>query len=462
MRNSERQPTERDGARRRRTGRDAGRGNGVVTGALRSAPASDVREPGGAIIAAHIVFQVFIIYYGTLQELGTFQVDDVPSNGYAFEQMRLLPKAVLDLATHGIKGDIRAVRHLTKRLLRNNDTELDEIRDALTELLVHSEAQPTRLLGRFDNDVGLPAGVTATLVNDAPTPILAAAAWEQVQRIIREREHETELKALGLEPTRSVLFVGPPGVGKTLTAQYLAHRLGIPLVSIDLATVMSSLLGGTGNNLRSALEFAAAQPSVLFLDELDALAKRRDDVADVGEPRRIVNVLLLELDRWTSSSLFVAATNHPELLDRAIWRRFDAVVQLPNPEFDARARIIDAALLAGLQSVDRETIETVARATDGFSAAALVALCKSALRNIALGDATAVAEALGTALVEHMRRSALDDRSRAGIALAMHALLGTPHRSIAEEFGVSHATIGRDIRALTKRASGGRKYAQKK
>jgi hypothetical protein len=111
-------------------------------------------------------------------------------------------------------------------------------------------------------------------------------------------------------------------LGDTLAARVLARTLGRPLLILDLAAVMSSFLGRTGGNLRHVLDYAKSIECVLLLDELDAIAKRRDDAGEIGELKRLVTVLIQEIDDWPSSGLLVAATNHPELLDPAIWRRF--------------------------------------------------------------------------------------------------------------------------------------------
>ena len=131
---------------------------------------------------------------------------------------------------------------------------------------------------------------------------------------------------MGLSPTRSAIFVGPPGVGKTLTARWLASQLGVPLYVLDLTAVMSSLLGRSGTNLRAALDFAKRSPCVLLLDEIDAIAKRRSDDTDIGELKRLVTVILQEVDEWPATGLLLAATNHAELIDPALWRRFDLVI----------------------------------------------------------------------------------------------------------------------------------------
>lgn len=185
---------------------------------------------------------------------------------------------------------------------------------------------------------------------------------EALEGVVLERAKAVQLQELGVAPTRSLLLVGPPGVGKTQAARWMAKQLGRPLLTLDLATVMSSFLGRTGNNIRAVLDYARGQDSVLLLDEFDSIAKRRDDATDVGELKRLVTVLLQAIDEWPASGILVAATNHPELLDPAVWRRFERVVTFPAPtaaelrnlverlvgrQIDEPARILTAAALQG-------------------------------------------------------------------------------------------------------------------
>ena len=166
-------------------------------------------------------------------------------------------------------------------------------------------------------------------------PLLSSQIEDSLDQIILERKHIDRLKTLGLQPTRSAIFVGPPGVGKTLTASWLAQKLDVPFYVLDLTAVMSSYLGKSGNNLRAALDFAKRGPCVLLLDEIDSIAKKRSDDSDVGELKRLVTVILQEVDEWPSSSLLLAATNFAELIDPALWRRFDLVLNFEKPNSES-------------------------------------------------------------------------------------------------------------------------------
>jgi AAA+ superfamily predicted ATPase len=138
-----------------------------------------------------------------------------------------------------------------------------------------------------------------------------------------------------------------------MAARWLARELDRPLLILDLAAVMSSFLGRTGSNLRHVLDYAKSIECVLLLDELDALAKRRDDRGEIGELKRLVTVLLQEVDDWPSSGILVAATNHAELLDPAVWRRFEMAIQFDLPDTAAIETLVRRLLAPRFNEADK-------------------------------------------------------------------------------------------------------------
>lgn len=243
------------------------------------------------------------------------------------------------LALAGRNTDVRMYLSRLSRRYRESNPALSQ---SLAELLTRPQegrasriAQGAAEARNPDDEESRPSvlrsGVAALELTALPAPVFSSALQEEIDQLLVERHRADELIAHGLRPASSAVFVGPPGLGKTVTAQWLAQVLDLPLLTLDLTTVMSSRLGQSGANLRLALDAARSQPSVLFLDEIDAIAKRRDDEGDVGELKRLVTILLQEIDDWPSSSLLLAATNHPELVDPALWRRFDMRLTFSTP-----------------------------------------------------------------------------------------------------------------------------------
>lgn len=149
--------------------------------------------------------------------------------------------------------------------------------------------------------------------------------------LIEEQRKADVLRAHGLEPRHRALLVGPPGNGKTSLAEGLAYELALPLFTVRYDAVVTSYLGETAQRLRRLFDFVRTEPCVLFFDEFDAIGKERGDIHETGEIKRVVTTLLLQLDDLPSYCVLVAATNHPELLDRATWRRFELRLELDRP-----------------------------------------------------------------------------------------------------------------------------------
>lgn len=170
--------------------------------------------------------------------------------------------------------------------------------------------------------------------------ILPATVSKAIEEMIEE-QHRTELlRSHNLEPRHRLLFAGPPGNGKTSLAEALAAELAVPLCVVRYEAVVASYLGETSTRLQKLFDYVRTRRCVLFFDEFDTLGKERGDEHETGEIKRVVSTLLLQIDRLPSHVVVVTATNHPELLDRAVWRRFQLRLELPRPDVDAIARYL--------------------------------------------------------------------------------------------------------------------------
>jgi len=266
-------------------------------------------------------------------------------------------------------------------------------------------------------------------------PIWEPPVSMALKQVVSERQRVDELAHKGLLPTRSLIFTGPPGVGKSLAARWIARELGRPLVTLDLSAVMSSFLGRTGANVRHVLDYAKGVDCVLLLDELDSIAKRRDDASDVGELKRLVTVLLQEIDDWPSTGLLIAATNHSDLLDPAVWRRFELRVAFPMPTDAAVRKAIDVFLGPGDASLQWHDALSVALRGLSFSDIERELMLA---RRSSVVHCEPIENALGR--VVKNRIEPLPRRERGQIALWLTEA-GISQRQVHELTGVSRDTI---------------------
>jgi SpoVK/Ycf46/Vps4 family AAA+-type ATPase len=249
-------------------------------------------------------------------------------------------KELVHLSRLALSGRRQDVQTFISRLARRLQTVRPDVSEQLQRLLMESPTSASPLRNEAISAIPTDSDSRLRLARpEFPVMLDAQPIWtdevrQKIRQVLAERSRQPELAKEGLLPTRSVLLTGKPGVGKSLTARWIANQLERPLVTLDLSAVMSSFLGKTGTNVRYVLDYAKNMECVLFLDELDAVAKRRDDETEIGELKRLVTVLLQEIDDWPSTGLLIAATNHPDLLDPAIWRRFELIIQLPMPSDD--------------------------------------------------------------------------------------------------------------------------------
>jgi SpoVK/Ycf46/Vps4 family AAA+-type ATPase len=190
----------------------------------------------------------------------------------------------------------------------------------------------------------------------------------------------------GVAPRRTLLFTGPPGCGKSATAEALARELDREFAVVNLSTVVSSFLGDTAKNLSSIFEAASAEPWVVLFDEFDAIGKERAERTDHGELKRVVTAFLQQLDNFLGPSVLVAATNHPALVDSAVWRRFSIVLQFDPPSVHELREL----LRLKLRSIRRENgfnIEAAASACKGLTQAEVAQVVEDSYRSHLLHDA---------------------------------------------------------------------------
>ncbi|MCY3963235.1 MAG: ATP-binding protein [bacterium] len=213
---------------------------------------------------------------------------------------------------------------------------------------------------------------------DLVLPPDVVAVLESLTDEFRKR---SALRAHGVAPRSSVLFVGPPGCGKSASAEAMAGELGIPVARVQLATVVSSYLGETARNLEQIFSFLDVGSWVLIFDEFDMLGRERSDRSDHGELRRIVAAMLQVVEEHRGDSLFVATSNHPTLLDSAVWRRFDEIVDLPEPDEEARCAVLELKLRSVRYEFD---MMGASKSMKGFSAAEVEAAALDAIRLMVL------------------------------------------------------------------------------
>lgn len=161
--------------------------------------------------------------------------------------------------------------------------------------------------------------------------VLGRTTRDDVRELIAETAQISLLRSHSLEPRHTVMLVGPPGTGKTSLAEALATEMALPFLTVRYEGLVGSYLGETASRLQQIIDYVSRTPCLLFFDEFDSVGKERADQHETGEIKRVVSSLLLHMDSLPAHCVVVCATNHPELLDRAVWRRFELRIELPRP-----------------------------------------------------------------------------------------------------------------------------------
>lgn len=242
---------------------------------------------------------------------------------------------LLQLVQSGSRGDRQLFKKVVEAIIaEERSKQHNSLADKLEENLnLYNFSSNTKA---FINGVSKADDSRNFLFEKEPTIllhdlVLNVKTKKHLEEFIEEQHRADLLRSYGLEPRNRVLLVGPPGNGKTSVAEAIATSQMTPFFSVRYENIIASYLGETSTRLKSLFDYVRTQRCVLFFDEFDSIGKERGDIHETGEIKRVVSTLLLQVDRLPSYVTVIAATNHPELLDRAVWRRFQLKFVLSKP-----------------------------------------------------------------------------------------------------------------------------------
>lgn len=312
---------------------------------------------------------------------------------------------IIKIIDYGLDGNhnklLSQIKVLIENLTKDGDTFSAE---ALSQTLSISKKafkpqSQTALFERplpVEKDSRFPLADKTIYQKDEIWIELPVGTQEIIHKFINYYNNRKILLEKNIPVNSSIILYGPPGTGKTKTASYIASMLGLPLITARTDALISSYLGATSKNIRMLMDYAQATPCVLFLDEFDALAKIRDDSNEIGELKRVVVTLLQNIDSLRDVIL-IAATNHEDLLDKAVWRRFHYKIHISLPDDDIREKIL---LRIIQEELDKKIVEIFIELTTSMTGADIESLCFEYLKEKALEKEISIARLLQLILME--------------------------------------------------------------
>ena len=301
-------------------------------------------------------------------------------------------KLLRQLIKSGVQGDAAGFRAVSDAVIKEEREKNHHLlANDLERLLYGGQTATGNAIRKLhslpslptNKDNGLGLLEERAVVREEKDIILSDATQSALDEILMEHYRADTLRSYGMQPAQKLLFCGPPGCGKTLAAEVIAHALSMPLVLVRLDSVISSFLGETAANLRKVFDYIAQQPVVALFDEFDALTKDRGDSADHGELKRSVNAVLQMMDGYRGESILIATTNYETLLDKAVWRRFDEVVLFEMPNLEQIKRLL-ALKLSGIRRNFEADDAQVASLFKGMSHADIERVLRRAVKEMIL------------------------------------------------------------------------------
>ncbi|WP_424983823.1 AAA family ATPase [Maritalea sp. S77] len=241
---------------------------------------------------------------------------------------------LISLVKASVSGDKKAIRTAVESIIADEKNKQHRILADRLERALNTSGTSTRSLNLAAHDPGIKGReflAELTPKHQLNDMVLADHTRETVNQLIEEQQRASLLRSHGLNPRHRIMLVGPPGNGKTSLAEAIAEALAVPFFVIRYEALIGSYLGETANRMKRVFDYVRTTPCVVFFDEFDAVGKERGDTHETGEIKRVVSSLLMHVDELPSYAVIIAASNHAELLDRAVWRRFQLRLTLPAP-----------------------------------------------------------------------------------------------------------------------------------
>ena len=307
-------------------------------------------------------------------------------------------KLLRQLIRSGMQGDIEKFRMASEAVIKEERDKNHHLLARDLENLLHIERKIIKdNIGRqqylpnlpTNKDNGLLLLEERLVMKEEKDIVLSENTKSSINGIVREHERADILNSYGMEPVNKLLFYGPPGCGKTLAAEVIAHALSMPLVLVRLDSIISSFLGETSANLRKVFDYISSYPVVVVFDEFDALSKDRGDSADHGELKRSVNAVLQMMDSYKGDSIIIATTNYETILDKAIWRRFDEIVRFEMPNLEQIKRLLKLKL-SGIPYDFNINHSQITSLFKGMSHADIERILKRAIKEMILSDSNSM------------------------------------------------------------------------
>ena len=273
--------------------------------------------------------------------------------------------------------------------------------------------------------------------------VLADSQKKIIAQLIREQQNAVDLLKHNMAPMNRILLCGPPGCGKTMTAYAIAHELNLPIAYVRLDGLVSSYLGQTSTNLRKVFDSVKNQRIVLFLDEFDAIAKKRDDNNELGELKRVVTTLLQNFDNMPPNVLLIAATNHQHLLDPAIWRRFNVTITLDIPTDQQRTNLLEK-LISKYNIDSKLDITLLTKITEGMSGALIEELMVAAAKKYLIEGALKTSDV--SAILIQQKTNFSDNATDVMKTICDMLDKGVSLRVVASAMGITHSTLDYQVK----------------